>query len=896
MANEKVTLRFEEFDNDTDNTIISSGPVSIYSTVDTVGDLEVLTNGESFPTDQQVVVYVKNVYDTNYSDDLPVSQRARGAYFQYRTETASWQEILLGSHSHENKEFLDRIGDFDLTTSNMGKGMLVLEVDSPDNGLSYEYDVRFEELPEPLPLLPEGSDTTPLFLGVKNSGRAKTGLRANLVQSAKTVQLTEGTVSDLVIGQKIVQTSSTSSGGVFGEYASVETVDFLNNRFTTNVAHTTSGLVVFNIDIKRETQWSNKFVAPQTFLVRTENITESLTSVDFPDVTFNSNNDEVIVVDDGIFIVDPTLSYNSTSRVLTVTNNDGFNSGSKVTIIVLRNGAASILDEIATDYLTKAEAVSLLTGGTVNMADYATKQDLKLKANRYHSHSQFAKKDHDHDYRYASVNHTHSEYLTRKGALSLIEETLTLNPGIIDNLQELSDTLQTYTSENFLYQWNGQVWNPVNNVPTTEPVNPENGNLWLDGTTYKIYQNNAWVVISLPSIRPSNPSIGQFYYMSALEFLISTIPTNADLDEVTDSIDNINRLLDNMFTVTDVGYRTLHDRLISFLASPTTRFHGHQIDVIDARDLSTKDLQEVLDDLRADLDTDLGNLASSEVILDTDITVNLGSGNYVGEYDNGETVPQGRTLTKLITDVLQRRVAPTYISPEFTVEVSGNLYPEHGSTVQATFSIEFTQNDAGVLSQFNILANGASIYDTSSVNPGQPVSNSIEVTLDIPVLSAPVTVTVQAVYTDGIIKNNNFGEANPNGRIVAGTLTETFNLTPTDGILKGFSEDPLPSTNVGGYIRNNTTVHTAGNYDEFSHELVIPEGSRTIIFALPRNSNATVEKVLYKEQGNIDIIDLFTPSEQVSVDIYSGRSVNYDIYIYEMPVQTRSAMTLTFIR
>jgi len=1052
MANEKVTLRFEEFDNDTDNTIISSGPISVYGHVNEFSDLAVLAAGTTFPrnvtlnnlvelanydvsslddnevvivkdarptrigavldtlpfsgyptgsilllrirdnnnniigydlkinagkelyqwedldadegdvymdvntgtfyvceytpvpgtTDVEIVwakptatkfislrtnvsahltysnnrweetipnsdivVFVRNVTTYSYTDP-----RSRGTYYRFDQFNQNWNEILIGSHSHENKEFLDRIGDFDLTTSNMGKGMLVLEVDSPDNGASFEYDVRFEEIPQAVPLLPEGNDASPLFLGVKNSGTAKVGMMATLTNSTNTVALENaGTVAGLLPGQKIVQTSPTNSGGVFGEYAVIETINYNNNTFTTNVNHIASGPVVFNIDIKREVEWNNRFIAPQTFVVRTTTIGDSANSVDFLDVSYDASLDEVLIIDDSEFISDRTINYNPISKVLTVSlpSSGLFSGNSKITLIVLRNGASSVLDEIAADYLTKEEAVAILSGGTINLDRYITKQDMRDKANRYHTHSHFAKREHDHDYRYAYVNHTHSQYITRAGAIKIIQDTLSVNPDIIDQLESISTLLEGITQANQLYIYN-ETWIPLDVTSSlSAPLGAVEGDIWKNGNEFSIYSSGTWELITVSLDKPLNPTNGDYYYMPPiLNYILNSLP---DITSMKDEINLVNDQLDKMFlspfaTPQELSIYTeeqllLYRRFRSYLSTFTMT--GEQILVTDYKTGEIKELQEVLDDLRIDIDEDLGTLESDNILIDTDIPVKLGEGNYVGEYDDGETLlaQQGdvkTSLTMVLRNLLQRRINPTYIQPEFRVDISGNLYPEHGSTVQTTFSIEFTQGDAGVLSQFNILANGNSIYDTSSVNPGQPVDNSIELTLDIPLLSAPVTLTVQAIYTDGVIKNNNFGEAAPSGRIVAGILSETFNFTPTDGILKGFSEDPLPSTNVGAYIRNNTTVHTAGNYEQFSHELVIPEGSRTIIFALPRNSNATVEKVLYKEQGNIDIIDLFTPSDQVSVNIYGEYSVDYDIYIYEMPVQTRSAMTLTFIR
>ena len=99
---EKVTLRLEQFDMAQDGDITISGPIEVFASVNTIEELSQLEN-----LYDGAIVYVKNV--TNESSNL----KYRGAYFSYRELTDSWQEILLGTHTHDNKEFLDRLGGFD---------------------------------------------------------------------------------------------------------------------------------------------------------------------------------------------------------------------------------------------------------------------------------------------------------------------------------------------------------------------------------------------------------------------------------------------------------------------------------------------------------------------------------------------------------------------------------------------------------------------------------------------------------------------------------------------------------------------------------------------------------------------------------------------------------------
>ena len=118
---DRVTLKFEDFDDDLTSEISFQGPIKIFKTVETYNDLLGLSSLPDFPTvpdnednagdlteTPDVVVFVKNI--TGYADNL----KYRGAYFRYSFVTDSWQEILLGTHSHENKDVLDKIGTGDI--------------------------------------------------------------------------------------------------------------------------------------------------------------------------------------------------------------------------------------------------------------------------------------------------------------------------------------------------------------------------------------------------------------------------------------------------------------------------------------------------------------------------------------------------------------------------------------------------------------------------------------------------------------------------------------------------------------------------------------------------------------------------------------------------------------
>jgi hypothetical protein len=198
---DKVTLRFEQFDANASGDIITSGPVVLDGTLDVVSELEnLILRGTSndvepltpedkdlfldlttmtlyeYNTDafveklvinksffysqsekliyeysanewkekpaQSLVYYIRNVFDA-VAPEVVVDMKYRGAYYTYIELTDSWQEIMLGTHTHENKEFLDRLGAFDYNEAVGTKKYFTLEVVDTDNTeLTYEYDLN----------------------------------------------------------------------------------------------------------------------------------------------------------------------------------------------------------------------------------------------------------------------------------------------------------------------------------------------------------------------------------------------------------------------------------------------------------------------------------------------------------------------------------------------------------------------------------------------------------------------------------------------------------------------------------------------------------------------------------------------------------------------------------
>ena len=166
---EKVTLRIESYDNDNDNEILIQGPVQVWKSVESVSDLLLIDVREKIEDeDENWVVYVKNVNDP--ADEV-ANHRYRGAYFKYNKDYQNWQEILLGTHSHENKAILDQISNVD--TENLPDGekkVLVIERNNSDGNIKTEYNISWQDVPKGLPALPEVEKDAYKYLTTDSDG------------------------------------------------------------------------------------------------------------------------------------------------------------------------------------------------------------------------------------------------------------------------------------------------------------------------------------------------------------------------------------------------------------------------------------------------------------------------------------------------------------------------------------------------------------------------------------------------------------------------------------------------------------------------------------------------------------------------------------------------------
>lgn len=841
---EKVTMRFEQFSDEDSNLISYQGPIAIYKTVEDEAQLYGLTaiegdpyynityfdsefpevplnddNSYDYENAPSVVVFVKNV--TSY----PESIRRRGAYFRYNYINDSWQEIAIGSHSHENKELLDKMsaGDigtwFNLTNyPNAEESILTIGTTAPetpaDNYLFFntdinklfkyrystvtwiELDVVIGTIPPIHPSVKDmffNSDTQELFIFTA----AKIGDKRILI-----LEVTDPDNSDMTYSYDIAWTTMPESIPEVPE----DDVD--------------KEKLYLGVDSLGTIQWKNSLIAGQTFEVRNITIEDSDTNeLTIVGIKYDSNLDEVLVIDNSLFLANRDITYDEETETMTILANEGteqnpiFIVGERIVVLVIRNGASAVLDELATDYLTKAEAINLLSGGSITLKGYATTADLQGRALRDHTHSQFARTEHDHDFRYANYVHTHDNYLTRRKVLELIEETVAMHPDILNILQSFSDYL--------------------NDVGT----NPE------------------------------------------LTDLLASMATQTNITTIQNQIDAINA---NFYNKT---------QLYSYLRNEAT-FRTDQINTTFLDDSFTpRNLQDVLNELKEKIDTDLDLVNSTNVLLEETIEAELGDDGYVGGINTSDSLLAGETLQSILTKLIRRRIVPEYKKAELITTFDVNPYPEIGSTIPLKVTAIYEIHDSGAITQYRLLKqeNGSTVplYEGPSI---------VEVNENITIGTSPVSLSTYATYATGPTKYDNFGDP-VSGKIEAGS-TEILSvlLEPVRAIFYGGSTEILNiNTLESDDVRSYFAIKTQPDYDEINIEITIPIGTMTILFALPA-VDGLLTAIEHKEEGYSNIINVFS---ETTINIEAGNGLSpipYNVYMYKMPFALSNSMHLRFIK
>ena len=152
-------------------------------------------------------------------------------------------------------------------------------------------------------------------------------------------------------------------------------------------------------------------------------------------------------------------------------------------------------------------------------------------------------------------------------------------------------------------------------------------------------------------------------------------------------------------------------------------------------------------------------------------------------------------------------------------------------------------------------------------------------------LTSSVSYTASATYGEGAIKNNNLGEASPDGHIAAGTVTSSaVTFTPYRqgyfyGVLATDKNTPLTSDIIRSGAKKNG-AYAAGNLPLISASSV--DNRKRIFVACPATNKGVTKVVMPSAQGADATKDFVKQSYAVVVEGENhSTGIAYNVWVYE---------------
>lgn len=276
------------------------------------------------------------------------------------------------------------------------------------------------------------------------------------------------------------------------------------------------------------------------------------------------------------------------------------------------------------------------------------------------------------------------------------------------------------------------------------------------------------------------------------------------------------------------------------------------------------------------------NLGSSKT--KQEHTVNLGGGSLGGLTDGAE-IPEGTTLDRFIAMLTAKAVPPVYSQPGVTCRVSsGNQASSYevGTEINTTIQGTFTKNDAGELTQIEILKNGSSILSQAT----SPITSEAQTfTLG----EETVSFTAKATYAAGPVKNDNLDQPSPEGQIKAGSKTSAaVSFVGKRNLFYGTGVGAVPELTSEVVRGLSGKQLSPSNGTVFTINIEV--GQQYVIFAYPATLR-DVNQVMYVETNDTGMATSFAKSN-ISVQGANGAAgADYKVYSYGMATPAQAPMT-----
>lgn len=262
--------------------------------------------------------------------------------------------------------------------------------------------------------------------------------------------------------------------------------------------------------------------------------------------------------------------------------------------------------------------------------------------------------------------------------------------------------------------------------------------------------------------------------------------------------------------------------------------------------------QEVNEEFKAAIEGGTGGGAIEEDI------VSFGVGD-VGGIADGDTLPEGSTLTDSFKQLLQKLIP--VVPPTASISVTPISTQEIGATIDFTLTPSFTQNDGGVINQVVFKRNGTIIQTQADLTPFVDTNQVIQAG------SNPYSVEIS--YDEGS------ADPQKDGVVPAGTAIGTNSVVGAYrnwygayGVLPPVDGDDIRTL---GYSYNNSFTLATGT-SALYHIVAVPS-TRSLISVIDETALGVDLTADYVLSGTI-----------TEVDDGGGNPVSYKVYILAIAV------------
>lgn len=258
--------------------------------------------------------------------------------------------------------------------------------------------------------------------------------------------------------------------------------------------------------------------------------------------------------------------------------------------------------------------------------------------------------------------------------------------------------------------------------------------------------------------------------------------------------------------------------------------------------------------------------------------------------DNGGVIPSGKSLDEIVKMLVQKAVPPTYTAPKVTLSktstgtANGNY--EAGTSITPSFTATFTKNDAGELTKISVLQ-GTTEVGTNTTSPYTYDGETFVLG------DETIAFKAQASYEDGDVKQNNLGNEDATGQILAGTVTSSnYNYVGQRNLFYGTGVGELSevTSTVVRDLANKKLNPTQG----YSFTINVAVGQQYIVFAYPATLR-DVTTVKYEEANDSGMAGNFAKTLVDVADARGGENglKSYKVYSYTMSVPAAATMSFT---